>query len=289
MLFKTISIKSLNCVDSAVDSAFLNDIEVKVILRGAESSEITITFFALENDLKALVQGFLSVFDLKADLVRENNIFYANLPLSKEAILARLAQKDFIQSCEQISLNDKKIMRDSIIMPFNGSRAKITNAFLEANRAFFAESIDCHFKRSKKTIDCHSEQSEESQKIIDSAFLDSAECVDSAFCARIVTNPAESSANFSIHSFDTNPKNAIYKALGKSLQKRDNLLDSAIFLNFCIDIECLKILLLQKFTFIICKNLPPFSVVKFAQKFGATLVCFYRDDFFTITHQMRLS
>lgn len=271
MLFKTISVKSLNgaqnCVDSAVDSAFLNDIEVKVILRGAESSEIIITFFALENDLEALVQGFLSVFDLKADLVRENNIFYANLPLSKEAILARLAQKDFIQSCEQISLNDKKILRDSIIMPFNGSRAKITNAFLEANRAFFAESIDCHFKRS-----------EESQKII-----------DSAFCARIVTNPAESSANFAIHSFDTNPKNAIYKALGKALQKSDNLLDSAIFLNFCIDIECLKILLLQKCTFIICKNLPPFSVVKFAQKFGATLVCFHRNDFFTITHQMRLS
>lgn len=269
MLFKTISVKSLNgaqnCVDSAVDSAFLNDIEVKVILRGAESSEITITFFALENDLEALVQGFLSVFDLKADLVRENNIFYANLPLSKEAILARLAQKDFIQSCEQISLNDKKIMRDSIIMPFNGSRAKITNKFLEANRAFFSQSC------------------------VDSSFLDSAECVDSAFCARIVTNPAESSANFAIHSFDTNPKNAIYKALGKALQKSDNLLDSAIFLNFCIDIECLKILLLQKFTFIICKNLPPFSVVKFAQKFGATLVCFYRDDFFTITHQMRLS
>lgn len=282
MLFKTISVKSLNgaqsCVDSAVDSAFLNDIEVKVILRGAQSCEITITFFTLENDLKALVQGFLSVFDLKADLVRENNIFYANLPLSKGAILARLAQKDFIQSCEQISLNDKKIMRDSIIMPFNGSRAKITNKFLEANRAFFAESIDCHFKRSKKTIDCHSEQSEESQKIIDSAFY-----------ARIITNPAESSANFAIHSFDTNPKNAIYKALGKAFQKSDNLLNSAIFLNFCIDIECLKILLLQKFTFIICKNLPPFSVVKFAQKFGVTLVCFYKNDFFTITHQMRLS
>lgn len=274
MLFKIISVKSLNgaqnCVDSAVDSAFLNDIEVKVILRGAESSEITITFFALENDLKALVQGFLSVFNLKVDLVRENNIFYANLPLSKEAILARLAQKDFIQSCEQISLNDKKIMRDSIIMPFNGSRAKITNAFLEANRAFFSQSC------------------------VDSTLLDSAECVDSAlldsaFCARIVTNPAESSANFIIHSFDTNPKNAIYKALGKAFQKSDNLLDSAIFLNFCIDIECLKILLLQKFTFIICKNLPPFSVVKFAQKFGATLVCFYKNDFFTITHQMRLS
>lgn len=273
MLFKTISVKSLNgaqnCVDSAVDSAFLNDIEVKVILRGAQSCEIIITFFALENDLKALVQGFLSVFDLKADLVRENNIFYANLPLSKEAILARLSQKDFIQSCEQISLNDKKIMRDSIIMPFNGSRAKITNAFLEANRAFFSQSC----------VD----------SAVDSVLLDSAECVDSAFCARIITNPAESSANFAIHSFDTNPKNTIYKTIGKAFQKSDNLLDSAIFLNFCIDIECLKILLLQKFTFIICKNLPPFSVVKFAQKFGATLVCFHRDDFFTITHQMRLS
>ena len=281
MLFKTISVKSpsgaQNCVDSAVDSAFLNDIEVKVILRGAQSCEIIITFFALENDLEALVQGFLSVFDLKADLVRENNIFYANLPLSKEAILAHLSQKDFIQSCEQISLSDKKIMRDSVIMPFNGSRAKITNAFLEANRAFFTESIVYHFAES---IDCHSEQSEVSQKIIDSAVL------DSAFCARIITNPAESSF---AQSFDTNPKNAIYKTIGKAFQKSDNLLDSAIFLNFCIDIECLKILLLQKCTFIICKNLPPFSVVKFAQKFGATLVCFHKNRFFAVTHQMRLN
>lgn len=268
MLTKNILLKvagAESCVDSAVDSAFLNDIEVKIILRGAESSEITITFFALENDLEALVRGYLSVFNLKADLVRENNIFYANLSLSKEAILARLAQKDFIQSCEQISLNNKKILRDSIVMPFNGSRAKIINAFLEVNRAFFLQSC------------------------VDSALLDSAECVESAFCARIVTNPAESSANFAIQSFDTNPKNAIYKALGKALQKSNHLLDSAIFLNFCIDIECLKILLLQKFTFIICKNLPPFSVVKFAQKFGATLVCFRENKFFAVTHQMRLS
>lgn len=256
MLFKTISVKSPSGAQNCVDSAFLNDIEVRVVLRGAESSEIIITFFALENDLEALVRGYLSAFNLKADLVRENNIFYANLPLSKEAILAHLSQKDFIQSCEQISLNDKKIMRDSVIMPFNGSRAKITNEFLEANRAFFTQNM-----------------------------LDSAD-LDSAFCARIFTNPAESSF---AQSFDTNPKNTIYKALGKALQKSDNLLDSAIFLNFCIDIECLKILLLQKCTFIICKNLPPFSVVKFAQKFGATLVCFHKNRFFAVTHQMRLN
>lgn len=266
MLFKTISVKSLNgaqsCVDSAVDSAFLNDIEVKVILRGtesanAESSEITITFFTLENDLEALVQGFFSVFDLKADLVQENNIFYANLPLSKEAILARLAQKDFIQSCEQIALSDKKILRDSIIMPFNGSRAIIESKFLEENRAFFAESS------AESSVD----------------FL------DSAFCVRIFTNLSQSNL---AQSFDSNPKNAIYKAFGKALQKCNDLLDSAIFLNFCIDLECLKILLLQKCTFIICKKLPPFSVVKFAQKFGATLICFHQNQFFATTHQMRL-
>ena len=285
MLFKTISVKSPSGAQNCADSAFLNDIEVRVVLRGAESSEIIITFFALENDLEALVRGYLSVFNLKADLVRENNIFYADLPLSKEAILAHLSQKDFIQSCEQISLNDKKIMRDSVIIPFNGSRAKITNEFLEANRAFFAESIVYHSERSAKTIVYHSERSEESQKIIDSAkCVDSAD-LDSAFCARIFTNPAESSF---AQSFDTNPKNTIYKTIGKALQKSDNLLDSAIFLNFCIDIECLKILLLQKCTFIICKKLPPFSVVKFAQKFGTTLVCFHKNRFFAVTHQMRL-
>lgn len=270
MLTKIISTKRANAqssLDSAVDSAFFNDIEVKIILRCAESSEITITFFALENDLEALVRGYLSAFDLKADLVRENNIFYANLPLSKEAILSRLAQKDFIQTCEQISLNDKKILRDSIILPFNGSRAKITNKFLEANRAFFAESTYCH-----------SEICEESQKIIDSADL------DSAFCARIITQDAESSF---MQSYDTNPKNAIYKAFGKALQNRNSLLDSAIFLNFCIDIECLKILLLQKCTFIITRGKPTFSAVKFAQKFGATLIAFTNNDFLILTHNLR--
>lgn len=257
MLTKIISTKRASAesrLDSAVDSAFFNDIEVKIILRCAESSEITITFFALENDLEALVRGYLSVFDLKADLVRENNIFYANLPLSKEAILTRLSQKDFIQSCEQISLSDKKILRDSVIMPFNGSRAKITNDFLEANRAFFAESC------------------------VDSADL------DSAFYARIITQDAESSFT---QSFDTNPKNAIYKTIGKALKKSNSLLDSAIFLNFCIDIECLKILLLQKCTFIITRGKPTFSVVKFAQKFGATLIAFTNNDFLILTHNLR--
>ena len=227
-------------------------------------SQITITFFALENDIDCLVCGYLATFlgfDF-ANLKHENNHIFVDSHLSKDEILTRLSQKDIIQSCEQISLNDKKIMRDSVIMPFNGSRAKITSEILEANRDFFQNG-------------------------------ESGESSEFPYKARIILNPESPESN--AESFDTNPKNAIYKAIGKAFDcatnseriatksslresQRDrsnpNLLDCVIFLNFRTDIECLKILLLQKCTFIVCAGIPTFSVVRFAQKFGITLIAF---------------
>lgn len=288
---KSVGLDSAQC--GKVEVAFFNDKEWKIIvnceknssLQGSLSkakttkqstsnadSQITITFFALENDIDCLVCGYLVTFlglDFYANLKREKNAIFIDTTLSKDEILSRLAQKDIIQSCEQITMSDKKINSDSIIMPFNGSRAKISREILEANYDFFATS------------------NIESGK----------------FLVRIVCG--ESSAN-AVESFDTNPKNAIYKAIGKALDLslRDlakanrgnpsNLLDATIFLNFRLEIECLKILILQKCTFIVCAGIPSFSVVRFAQKFGITLIAFTKnhansEEFLVLTHQMRLA
>ena len=284
---KSVGLDSAQC--GKVEVAFFDDKEWKIIVNCEKTSsgslskakttkqstsnadsQITITFFALENDIDSLVCGYLVTFlglDFYANLKRENNAIFIDTPLSKDEILSRLAQKDIIQSCEQITMSDKKINRDLIIMPFNGSRAKISREILEANYDFFATS------------------NIESGK----------------FLARIVCG--ESSAN-AIESFDTNPKNAIYKAIGKALDlslrdlakanrgNANNLLDATIFLNFRLEIECLKILILQKCTFIVCAEKPAFSTIRFAQKFGITLIAFTKnhensEEFLVLTHQMR--
>lgn len=286
---KSVGLDSAQC--GKVEVAFFDDKEWKIIvnceknssLQGSLSkakttkqstsnadSQITITFFALKNDIDCLVRGYLGTFlglDFYANLKRENNAIFIDTTLSKDEILSRLAQKDIIQSCEQITMSDKKINSDSIIMPFNGSRAKISREILEANYDFFATS------------------NIESGK----------------FLARIVCG--ESSAN-AVESFDTNPKNAIYKAIGKALDlslqdlakanrgNANNLLDATIFLNFRLEIECLKILILQKCTFIVCAEKPAFSTIRFAQKFGITLIAFTKnhansEEFLVLTHQMR--
>lgn len=286
---KSVGLDSAQC--GKVEVAFFDDKEWKIIVNCEKNSsgslseekttkqstsnadsQITITFFALENDIDCLVCGYFGTFlglDSYANLKRENNAIFIDTPLSKDEILSRLAQKDIIQSCEQITMSDKKINSDSIIMPFNGSRAKISREILEANYDFFATS------------------NIESGK----------------FLVRIVRG--ESSAN-AFESFDTNPKNAIYKAIGKALDlslrdlakanrgNASNLLDATIFLNFRLEIECLKILILQKCTFIVCTEKPAFSTIRFAQKFGITLIAFTKnhansEEFLVLTHQMRFA
>ena len=270
-------------------------------------SQITITFFALQNDIDCLVSGYLRTFlgfDFSKHFKCENNHIFVDSPLSKDEILSRLRQKDIIQSCEQISLNDKKIMRDSVIMPFNGSRAIITREILEANRDFFSdlgESSDLPIARH-----CESLRSKANQSINKANFPHK---------ARIILNLKSRESNKSnAESFDTNPKNAIYKAIGKAFTCATNsaqiatksplkesaqinansarittqsLLDGIIFLNFHPDIESLKILILQKCTFIVCYGIPAFSVVRFAQKFGITLIAFANNDFLILTHALR--
>lgn len=285
---KTITAKSVT-QSTETKVCFLSDIELKIIINcrainrsnigdsNAQSnspttpplshtdSQITITFFTLDNDIDCLIYGYLGTF-LGVDFCfrRENNAIFIDLPLNKDEILFHLSQKDIIQSCEQITLSDKKNLRDNIIMPFNGSRAKISREILEKNRDFFADSNDNFGK----------------------------------FSVRIVCGEKY---DFYAQSFDINPKNAIYKAIGKVLGDSNHqelqslatqsatktLLDAIIFLNFRIDIECLKVLLLQKCTFVVCVGLPSFSIVRFAQKLGITLIAFTQNDFLILTHQTR--
>ncbi|MGX3011402.1 hypothetical protein ACWIUD_07570 [Helicobacter sp. 23-1044] len=320
MLLKKIKVKSLKNAESAVDSAFLNDIEISVIVKCANLEEIKITFFALDYDLEHLVAGYFGAFGLSVDFRRVDNVFYIDSPLSKDEILSHLSQKDFIQSCEQIEINDKKIERDRVVMPFNGSRAKISSEFLEKNRGFFVDS-SVNFKNaeSTKVLAVDSRKNPPSLAEGVRGWVDSAK-LDSAFFVRIFAesknfchierseisqkNNRDSSLRYTslrmtqnstnsafFQSFDTNPKNAIYKAIGKALdlsEGKGNLLDATIFLNFRIDIETLKILILQKCTFIICAEKPAFSTIRFAQKFGVTLICFHQGDFLALTHQMRV-
>lgn len=255
-MIKSIFVKSASS-SNEVEARFWRDIEVKIRVFCEDDSQIEITFFTLENDLNALVRGYLADFgDLNFIESKQKNIICVKIPLSKSMILARLErQKDIIQSCEQIILNDKKIMQDSVIMPFNSSRATIKREILKANCEFFQG--------------------------------ESSESGDSIYKARIILSHSESSA------FDTNPKNAIYKAIGKIFNcattriGTQSLLDAIIFLNFRIDLECLKILLLQKCTFIVCAGIPSFSIVRFAQKFGITLIAFENNDFLILTHTLR--
>ena len=330
VMIKRIFVKSA-LRENEVEARFFNDKEWKIVLKcgdfgesnvdlgesrenfgessgesngdssdSSTDSQITITFFALQNDINCLVSGYLRTFlgfDFSKHFKCENNHIFVDSPLSKDEILSRLRQKDIIQSCEQISLNDKKIMRDSVIMPFNGSRAIITREILEANRDFFSdlgESSDLPIARH-----CESLRSKANQSINKANFPHK---------ARIILNLKSPKSNESnAESFDTNPKNAIYKAIGKAFTYATNsariaaesplqesariatqsLLDAIIFLNFHPDIESLKILILQKCTFIVCDGIPTFSVVRFAQKFGITLIAFANNDFLILTHALR--
>lgn len=269
MMTKNILIKSSNLAKS-VESSFFNDIELKVIIENSvDSGVIEMIFWTLDFHLKELVRGYFGVFFDFCFTHIEKHKITIQTSLSKDEIIARISQKEFIKSCEQIIISDKKISKDSITLPFNDSKTKISQEILQKNISFFTESTH-----------------------LDSAILEIMGVKDSAifsesgflYKAKILLKD-----NNAIQSLDTNPKNAIYKAIGKAFEKmQDNyLLDSAILLNFRLNMECLKILLLYKCTFIICNGKPTFSVIKNAQKFGVTIIAFDKNDFLILTHTMR--
>lgn len=308
MLVKNILIKSSDSANS-VESSFFNDIELIIIIESTADSKdepLKVVFFTLKNDIKELVRGYFGIFfDFKFQSINERQITIQTT-LTSDEILAKLSQKDIIKSCEQIILNDAKISDTAITMPFNDSRAKISSAFLRENSDFFCDELwgesgdssdilrgNCSdggnfLQGDSSDIANEFRGDSTNDNISDSAILK--EC-GVLYRAKILSHKVE--------SFDTNPQNAIYKAIGKAwnrsekskdLSKRHfNLLDSTILLNFRLEMESLKILLLYKCTFVICSKKPSFSVIKNAQKFGMTLITFDNDRFLILTHTARFS
>ncbi len=306
MLVKNILIKSSDSTNS-VKSSFFNDIELVIIIENtADSNPLKVVFFTLQNDIKELVRGYFGIFfDFKFKSINERQITIQTT-LTSDEILAKLSQKDFIKSCEQIILNDAKFNDTAITLPFNDSRAKISSAFLRENSDFFCDDLwgesgdSSNFLRGDKSGDfLRGDSSDFVNEFSGDSISDSAK--DSAIFRECGVLYRAKIPSHKVESFDTNPQNAIYKAIGKAWNHSEannnadsskthfNLLDSAILLNFRLEMESLKILLLYKCTFVICSQKPSFSVIKNAQKFGMTLIAFDNDRFLILTHTARFS
>lgn len=290
MLVKNILIKSSDSANS-VESSFFNDIELIIIIESTADSKdepLKVVFFTLKNDIKELVRGYFGIFfDFKFKGIDERQITIQTT-LTSDEILAKLSQKDIIKSCEQIILNDAKISDTAITMPFNDSRAKISSAFLRENSDFFCDDF-----RGKSCDSSDFFRGDSANETMSDSAKDSAIFRECGVLYRVKI------PSHKVESFDTNPQNAIYKAIGKAWNRSEkskdlskmhfNLLDSTILLNFRLEMESLKILLLYKCTFVICSKKPSFSVIKNAQKFGMTLIAFDNDRFLILTHTARFS
>ena len=74
---------------------------------------------------------------------------------------------------------------------------------------------------------------------------------------------------------DVNAKNAIYKVFGEFFTKQNCqncLIESTLVINFPLSIEILKQVLMYKITFIVFISPPSFTTVKYAQKYGLTII-----------------
>lgn len=304
MLVKNILIKSSDSTNS-VESSFFNDIELVIIIESTADSKdkpLKVVFFTLQNDIKELVRGYFGIFFAFNFKSIDERRITIQTTLTSDEILAKLSQKDFIKSCEQIILNDAKFNDTAIILPFNDSRAKISSAFLRENSDFFCDDLrgesgdSSDFLQGSKSDDfLRGNSSDFINEFRGDSISDSAIFRECGVLYRVKI------PSHKVESFDTNPQNAIYKAIGKawnhsetnnnadSSETHFNLLDSAILLNFRLGMESLKILLLYKCTFVICSKKPSFSVIKNAQKFGMTLIAFDNDRFLILTHIARFS
>lgn len=230
-------------------AAFYEDFEIKIHI----NNDLIINFIALNNDLEFLVKGYFYPLPknvIKNIKIEKNNIF-VNLKISKNELLNFLNDNEIIQSCESIVLMDNRIYKNKTIVPFNDSRAKIINNIGDYYNDFIIKNND--FYRAEILF----QENENYTQIAE--------------------------------SYDTNKKNTIYKIIGKATNERDNLLDCTIFINFKIDIETLKKIILSKITFIVFVGKPSFVVLKYAQKFGLTLMqCINNKEIQVLTHSMRI-
>lgn len=254
-MLKNITIKSIkkNTINEAIE-AFYNDNEIKIHI----NDYLEIVFICLDNDLECLVYGYLSDISkncIKDIKYRKNNIF-VQISLQKDEFLNLLNDREIIQTCKSINLTANRILKDRLIVPFNGSKTSIQiNYLLEScNDFYFKDSNLC---RARILFLGNNKNNEN------------------------IINPLE--------SYDTNPKNALYKTIGMAKIKRDDLLDSIIFINFMLDMEILKKIILSKITFVIFVEKPSFTILKLAQKFGLTLGEYInKEEIKILTHSARI-
>lgn len=242
---KSIYIKINN---KEIESSFYNDTYITLII----NNDIKIAFLTLPYNLKELALGYLfniTMDKIKNIEIKENEVII-NIDLPRDEILHRLEIKNIINTCDQITLNNKNIKDNYITMPFNSSRSSISSANLKQYEKFLNN--------------------------------------DEIYQVTILVK--NDSLESTIQHSDTNTKNTIYKAIGDSrLNMLESLYNCVILLNFKIDMEILKILILQKITFIVCVGNPSFSIIKYAQKFGITLIAFDKSLFKILTHSSRIS
>ncbi|RAX54851.1 hypothetical protein CCY99_01480 [Helicobacter sp. 16-1353] len=259
-MLKHITIKSIKkgIVNEIIES-FYNDTNIKVYI----NDYLEIMFICLDNDLEPLVRGYLSNIkkDFIQNIVVEKNSIFVQVSLKKDEFLNLLKDREVIQTCESITLTDNlmdnKRNKDKVIIPFNNSRRNIhINDLLESCRDFY--NFDCS---------------------------------DSYLCrSKIVFLGNNGEFLNIVESYDINPKNAVYKAIGLAKTKRDELLDSIIFINFRLDVEILKKIILSKITFIVFIEKPSFAVLRFAQKFGLTLSQYIpTEEMRILTHSTRIN
>ncbi len=211
-----------------------------------------ITFICLIDDIAYLARGYLAsigITEIEHIKVQNNNIV-AYLNIKKEIILEYLQQKEIIQTCESIHTSDIKNTQNSIIVPFNGSKHTLTISEILHYAKFFQTNT----------------ASDQQMRI-----------------CQIVHN------NYIVESCDINTKNALYKTIGKAILEFGDLLDSALIINWTLDLEILKKILCCKITFVMFIGKPSFYVLKYAQKFGITLIEYKNSDTLSIlTHQVRI-
>lgn len=215
------------------------------------NNDIKITFLTIPQNLRELALGYLFNINLNEikDIRIKDSEIFIDTTLTNKEVVHRLEIKDIINTCEQITLNSKSIKASHITMPFNASRSKMPIATLRQYEEFFNN--------------------------------------DDIYRVKILLN--DISHSYALESSDTNAKNSLYKAIGDSRKSLESLYDCAILLNYKLDMEVLKILILQKATFIACVSLPSFSIIKYAQKFGVTLIAFDKSVFKILTHSSRIS
>ena len=237
---KTISTKCMQitktyCNISQIQTSLIEDAEIKIHI----NDYLFISFICIKDNLEFLAIGYLinigvNANQIKTIKIKENDVF-VQCDISKENFFYLINRVDIIPTCQSIYLNNKN-NSSKIQIPFNSAKVNLNPEKLSK----IIESIDL-------------------ENNIFKAYL--------AYEKRI------------LFSSDINAKNAIYKVFGSifKINNEPNMgvesrIESILIINFPLSIEILKQILMYKITFIVFIDSPSFTTVKYAQKYGLTII-----------------